>query len=191
MRMESTFLENLRRRETIGPAYARQLQGRDLHIARIPLPRNSSWGGKTLAQLRIGGRNGVHVAAIVRDHHRLNVPGGSTMLFPHDILEVVGDDQSIELFSQRINNEVERVNQDEGELMQLVCIEVSETSPLCGVLIKDSGIRNEYHCMVVGVEDKKGNMHVAGADHEIASGNKLWLAGNHDELTELKKKLSP
>ena len=190
MRMESTFLENLKRRENTGPAYARQLQGRDLHIARIPLPRNSNWGGKTLAQLRIGGRNGVHVAAIVRDHHRLNVPGGSTMLFPHDILEVVGDDQSIEEFSQRMNSEVERVNQDEGELMQLICIEVGEGSPLCGVLIKDSGIRNEHHCMVVGVEDRRGNMRVAGADHEIASGNKLWVAGNHEQLAKLKKILA-
>lgn len=190
MRMESTFLENLKRRENTGPAYARQLQGRDLHIARIPLPRNSNWGGKTLAQLRIGGRNGVHVAAIVRDHHRLNVPGGSTMLFPHDILEVVGDDQSIEEFSQRMNSEVERVNQDEGELMQLICIEVGEGSPLCGVLIKDSGIRNEHHCMVVGVEDRRGNMRVAGADHEITSGNKLWVAGNHEQLAKLKKILA-
>lgn len=190
MRMESTFLENLKRRENTGPAYARQLQGRDLHIARIPLPRNSNWGGKTLAQLRIGGRNGVHVAAIVRDHHRLNVPGGSTMLFPHDILEVVGDDQSIEEFSQRMNSEVERVNQDEGELMQLICIEVGEGSPLCGVLIKDSGIRNEHHCMVVGVEDRRGNMRVAGADHEITNGNKLWVAGNHEQLAKLKKILA-
>lgn len=190
MRMESTFLENLKRRENTGPAYARQLQGRDLHIARIPLPRNSNWGGKTLAQLRIGGRNGVHVAAIVRDHHRLNVPGGSTMLFPHDILEVVGDDQSIEEFSQRMNSEVERVNQDEGELMQLICIEVGEGSPLCGVLIKDSGIRNEHHCMVVGVEDRRGNMRVASADHEITSGNKLWVAGNHEQLAKLKKILA-
>ena len=87
-------------------AYARQLQGRDLHIARLSLPEGSTWGGKTLAQLRIGGRNGVHVAAIVRDHHRINVPGGGSMLFPHDVLEVVGDDQSIEQFSQRMNSEV-------------------------------------------------------------------------------------
>ena len=112
------------------------------------------------------------------------------MLFPHDILEVVGDDQSIEEFSQRMNSEVERVNQDEGELMQLICIEVGEGSPLCGVLIKDSGIRNEHHCMVVGVEDRRGNMRVASADHEITSGNKLWVAGNHEQLAKLKKILA-
>ena len=187
MRMESTFVENLSRRENTGPAYARQLKGRDLHIARLTLPEGTTWGGKTLAQLRIGGRNGVHVAAIIRDHHRLNVPGGSSMLFPHDILEVVGDDQNIDEFRQRMNSEVEKVAQDEGNIMQLQSIVVGENSPLEGLFIKNSGIRNEYHCMVVGVEDHKGNMHVAGADYQITHGNKLWVAGSHEELNKLKK----
>lgn len=190
MKMERTFVENLTRRENNGPEYARQLQGRDLHIARLTLPSGSTWAGKSLAQLRIGGSSGVHVAAIVRDHHRINVPGGSSILFPHDVLEVVGDDQSVEMLSQRMNSEVEKVSQDEGELMQLVCIQVGEGTKLEGVFIKDSGIRDEYHCMVVGVEDQQGNMRVARAEHQITCGDKLWLAGNHDELVRLKKVLT-
>lgn len=191
MRMETTFMENLTRRENTGPAYARQLRGRDLHIARLSLPEGSTWGGRTLAQLGIGGRTGVHVAAILRDHHRLNVPGGSTMLFPHDILEVVGDDERIEHFRQRLNTDVEHPRQeDDGNLMQLMCIQVGAKSSLVGSLIKDSGIRDQYHCMVVGFESKSGNMHVAGADFEIRTGDKLWLAGGSAELMKLKKVLS-
>ncbi len=188
--MERTFVDNLTRRENNGPAYARQLKGRDLHIARLVLPSGSMWAGKSLAQLRIGGRNGVHIAAIVRDHHRINVPGGASILFPHDVLEVVGDDQSVELFSQRMNSEVEKVSQDEGELMQVICIEVGRETAMEGVFIKHSGIRDTYHCMVVGVEDQKGNIHVARAEHQISCGDKLWLAGNHDELIRLKKVLT-
>ncbi len=191
MRLESTFLENLSRRENTGPAYARQLRGRDLHITRLPLPEGSLWGGRTLAQLHIGGRNGAHVAAIVRDHRRLNVPGGTTMLFPHDVLEVVGSDPSIEQLRQRMSAEVEPVAQDQADPMQLQCIEVGSQSPLTGTLIKDSGIRDQYRCMVVGVEDRRGNMRVAGADHEIRPADKLWLAGSHDQLAKLKKILSP
>ncbi|MBQ7570708.1 MAG: cation:proton antiporter [Bacteroidaceae bacterium] len=190
MKMESVFMENLMRRENAsGPAYARQLRGSDLHIARLSLPEGSTWGGKTLAQLRIGGRNGVHVAAIVRDHHRINVPGGNSMLFPHDVLEVVGDDQSIEQFSQRMSTEVHSLIPDDVSMMKLVCIEVGSGTSFEGVLIKDSGIRGEYHCMVVGVEDRKGNMRVAGADYCISGGDKLWLAGSYEELARLKKAL--
>lgn len=190
MALEHTFVENLSRRES-GPEYARELKGRDLHIARLTLPSGSTWAGKTLAQLHIGGSNGVHVAAIVRDHHRINVPGGSSILFPHDVLEVVGDDQNIEQFSQRMHSEVEKISQDEGELMQLLCIEVGEETEMEGVFIKHSGIRDVYHCMVVGVEDKQGNIRVARAEHQIACGDKLWLAGNHEELAKLKKILVP
>lgn len=190
MRMESTFMENLNRRENAGPAYARQLKGRDLHIARLTLPEQSTWAGKTLAQLHIGGRNGVHVAAIVRDHRRLNVPGGSSMLFPHDIVEVVGNDDNIERFRQRMNSEVMKQENVEVEPMQLQCIVVGEHSELQGVLIKDSGIRAEYHCMVVGVEDKRGNMRTAGADYQICPGDKMWLAGSRAELMRLKAVLN-
>ena len=191
IRMESVFLENLTRREdSSGPAYARQLKGRDLHIARLTLPEGSMWGGRTLAQLHIGGRNGVHVAAIVRDHKRLNVPGGTSMLFPHDIIEVVGDDESIERFSQRMNSEVAELQIDETDPMQVQCITVGEATALEGVFVRDSGIRSEYHCMVMGFEDENGNMRVAGADHRITAGDKMWLAGSHSELAHLKQVLS-
>lgn len=191
IRMESVFIENLtRREESSGPAYARQLKGRDLHIARLTLPEGSMWGGRTLAQLHIGGRNGVHVAAIVRDHKRLNVPGGTSMLFPHDIIEVVGDDESIERFSQRMNSEVAELQVDETDPMQVQCITVGEATALEGVFVRDSGIRSEYHCMVMGFEDENGNMRVAGADHRITAGDKMWLAGSHSELARLKQVLS-
>lgn len=188
MRMEQTFMENLTRRETSnGPEYARQLKGRDLHIARLTLPEGSTWAGKTLSQLRIGGRNGVHVAAIVRDHRRLNIPGGGAMLFPHDVIEVVGDDQSIENFSQQLNAETIQQTAHDSDTMELQCIVVAEDTALEGVLIKDSGIRDQYRCMVVGFEDRRGNMHVAGADHKITHGEVMWFVGGHKELSQLKK----
>ena len=192
MGMERTFLENLTRREEArlqnGPDYARQLKGRDLHIARLELPEGCAWAGRTLSQLRIG-RSGVHVAAIVRDHNRLNVPGGGAMLFPHDIIEVVGDDQSIDAFSQRLRSEVRRTNEDEGGSMELRRMVVGEGTALEGVLLKDSGIRDQHRCMVVGFEDKKGNLHVSNADHKITHGDIIWLAGTNKKLEELEKQL--
>ena len=190
IRIENTFLENLNRREeSSGPAYARKLKGRDLHIARLSIPMGSNWSGKTLAQLKIGGSNGVHVAAIVRDHNRLNVPGGSSMLFPGDIIEVVGDDQSIEQFKQRMTAEVRNERDIVAEPMELQAIMVSNESTMVGKLIKDSGIRAEYRCMVVGSEDQKGNMRVTGADHRIVPGEKLWIAGTSASLASLRKVL--
>ena len=159
-------------------------------FASLPLPESSLWSGKTLAQLRIGGSNGVHLAAIVRGQERINVPGGQAMLFPHDIIEVVGADETIELFRQRMNAEVQKAAANASDAMEIQCITVLSTSPLCGKLIKESGIRDKYGCLVVGFEDKRGNMRVAGADHIILQGEKLWLAGSHESLSQLNKVLS-
>jgi len=88
-----------------------------------------------------------------------------------------------------MSTEVHSLIPDDVSMMKLVCIEVGSGTSFEGVLIKDSGIRGEYHCMVVGVEDRKGNMRVAGADYCISGGDKLWLAGSYEELARLKKAL--
>lgn len=192
--MEERFLTNLSRREEArqesGPQYARQLKGRDLHIARLTLPEDSAWGGKTLSQLRIGGRNGVHVVAILRNHHRLNIPGGSAMLFPGDVIEVVGDDEAVESLMERMRSETCDICVHDGEVMQLQRIVVGESAPLKGVFIKNSGIRDQYRCMVVGFEDAEGNLHIASADHVIQTGDIMWVAGSHEQLAGLKSQLT-
>lgn len=191
MRVEQIFMKNLSMREEArlknGPAYAHKLRGSDLHIARLTLPEGSLWSGHTLSQLHIGGRNGVHVAAIVRDHRRVNVPGGSAMLFPHDVIEVVGNDESIENFRRRMESEIEHVVDNDGDAMELQRIVVGVDSLLEGVALKDSGIRDTYHCMAVGFEDSRGTLRVTDAGHRITQGDIIWLAGNHDELQALKK----
>ncbi|MCF0199400.1 MAG: cation:proton antiporter [Bacteroidaceae bacterium] len=191
IRLERIFLGNLRSREQLlpaedgAPAYARRLRGRDLHIAQLTLPDDSSWVGKTLAQLRIGGKNAVHVTAIIRKHRRLNIPGGDTLLLPADIIEVVGDDDSIEQVAVRMDVERTELAQTD-EQMQLQQFVVGKNSPMVGMLIKQSGIRDKHRCMVVGFEDSDGGLTIASADRMIEAGDKLWLAGVADKLEKMK-----
>lgn len=191
IRIERTFMQNLRRRELLRnenkPAYARTLQGRDLHIARLALPDSSLWAGKTLAQLRIGDSNAVHVVAIVRGQTRINIPGGSSMLFPGDVIEVVGDDESVELLSQRLNTEVSPQQNAMGSNMRIQRLIVSAQSQLVGKLIKTSGIRDNFHCVVIGLENQDGGLRFAGADHQIIPGDTLWVAGENEDLLKLLK----
>ena len=192
VRMERTFMYNLRRREELIPqgeeplSYARRLRGRDMHITQLALPEGTTWGGKTLAQLHIGGKNGVHVTAIIRDHSRLNIPGGGTLLFPHDVIEVAGDDRSIDELKNRMDAEVNIERQTVTGMMQLQRMVVRKNSAMEGLFIKYSGIRDKYRCMVVGFEEKDGTLTVASADHRITCGDVMWVAGEYDDLNRLK-----
>lgn len=194
VRMEDMFLYNLRRREEVMAepgqqlSYARQLSGRDLHVTQVSLPSGSSWAGQSLAQLHIGSRHGVNVTAVIRDHVRTNIPGGSTVVYPHDVLEVVGDDQGIDQMCARMNSEVAdlSVNESEG-MMRIKRMEVSAASPLQGMPVKKSGIRDQYRCMVIGVERENGLLSVVGADYIINPGDVIWFAGEHADILRLQQ----
>ncbi len=191
-RMESTFLYNLRRREEVLPqegndiSYARRLQGRDLHVAQLALPSHTQWGGKTLSQLNIGVRNGVVVTAVIRDCERYNIPGGRTMLFPHDVIEVAGDDNSIDELKNRIDAEVDNHVRTSRGIMEIRRMEIHSRSFFDGILIKNSGIREQFHCLIIGKEEKDGMLSVVHGNHTIKCGDVLWVAGEYDDVNALK-----
>lgn len=192
--MEDMFLYNLRRREEVMAepgqklSYARKLSGRDLHVTQVALPSESSWAGQSLAQLHIGSRHGVNVTAVIRDHVRTNIPGGSMVIYPHDVLEVVGDDQGIDQMCARMNSElVDRDNRGTEGMMRIKRMEVAEQSTLQGMPIKKSGIRDHYRCMVIGVEKENGLLSVVGADYIINKGDVIWFAGEHADIMRLQQ----
>ncbi len=195
-RMESTFLYNLRRREEVMPqaggeaVYARRLRSRDLYVAQLRLPAHTLWGGKTLSQLNIGERNGVVVTAVVRDCERLNIPGGDTMLFPHDVIEVAGDDSSIDEFKRRMDAEVDTEVRTGSGIMEIKRIEIPVRSAFDGVPVKNSGIRERCHCLILGKEEMDGTLSTISADHCIKAGEVLWVAGEYDDVNALKPLLS-
>ena len=192
IRIQRTFISNLRSRETLSdvnrPSYSRKLKGKDLHIASLTLPPNTAWSGRTLAQLHIGRTDNVNVVAIIRGSSRINIPGGSSKVFAADVLEVVGDDPSIEGFSQRMKAEV--VNPDSEAMRQhrlsLVKMKLSDASPIIGQTLIQMDIRNRYHCMVVGVEDRHGIMQQSQANREFQAGDTLWVVGEESDLSLLQ-----
>ena len=194
VRMEDMFLYNLRRREEVMAepgqqlSYARQLSGRDLHVTQVTLPSQSNWAGKSLADLHIGSRHGVNVTAVIRDHVRTNIPGGSMVVYPHDVLEVVGDDQGIDQMCSRMNSEVvdRSITESEG-MMRIKRMEVAGACTLQGMAVKESGIRDRYKCMVIGVEKENGLLSVVGANYIINQGDVIWFAGEHTDILRLQQ----
>jgi len=192
IRMERTFLQNLHSRESQStgnnPTYGRRLRGKDLHIASLTLPPNTAWGGKSLSQLQFGRTDNVHIVAIVKGTMRINIPGGGNKLFPGDILEVVGDDASIEAFSQRIQSEV--ISSDSQYIqrsnLSLTKLQVGPYSPFCNHTLMEMDLRSRYHCMVIGVETVDGEIQMLQSNEPIKAGNLLWIVGEDADLSLLK-----
>ena len=192
IKLERTFLQNLRSREVMAqtdnaePGYAGRLTSRNIHIAELNVPEDSAWAGKRLSELDLGRRYGVMIAAIVRGTHRLNIPDGDTMLFPSDRIEAIGSDESLQLFQQHLDSE-HHAYPTSSRKLQLRRVLIREGSPFVGVTLRDSGIRSHFHCMVVGFEDADGNIIPAQADRVIARNDALWMVGVDDSLRTLRK----
>lgn len=179
IRIERTFRHNLRRREIISSqsgdlAYARRLQGRDLHIVKLTLPQETLWAGHTLAELNFGREDNILIAAVVRGSVRINIPNGNVMLYPHDVLEVVGDDSSIDSLSNRMNTEVIQSDFSDEKLM-LNRLTLDSDFAYIGLTLQQSNIRNNMQCMVIGFEEEDGSISLASADHVFEKGEVMWI----------------
>ena len=188
IRMERTFKQNLRLREQQATlSYGRKLRGKDLQIARIKIPAHSRWGGKTLAQLHFGKTDRIHIAAILRAGHRINIPGGSHRIYPGDILEVVAGNEAIENLRLRSEQELlqpQERNKDNHNLT-VISIKLHESSPLIGHTLQDIDFRVRYHCMVVGVENAEGHLGTVQAKRQFAEGDIVWVVGEEADLSML------
>lgn len=197
IKMERVFLQNLRSREVMAqtntagePGYAGRLNSRNIHIAELEVPEDSAWGGCHLRHLGFSHHDGVMIAAIVRGSHRINVPDGDTMIFPGDRIEAIGSDESLQLFQQRMNQELAVLPQTASKLL-LRRLLVREGSPLIGTALRDSGIRSAYHCMAVGFEDADGNIEPATAERVIVRHDAIWVVGEDDSLHTLLHNMMP
>lgn len=195
--MERTFMQNLNFRDTHEefqgkkrPKYEGHLLSRDLHLSDFDIPADSLWAGYTLRELNLGNKYGVHVASIIRGLHRINIPGANVRLFPGDTIQVIGTDEQLSEFSrqvERVSNAAEE-NEIEKREMHLKQFVVDAQSSFLNTTIKDSGIRNGFRCLVVGVEKDNGNLMSPEAHMLLEEGDVVWVVGEKEDVYQLVDK---
>ena len=188
--LERLFIQNLQSRDIEAqkqgkkkPLFANHLIDRDIHIANLELPDDSLWAGKTLYSLKLRNRFGVHISSILRGSKHINIPNGGTILFPGDKLQAIGDDEQLTKLSKAMKAELQPTITDiEKHEMKLRSFTISKTSPFIGKTLKDSGIRDEYNCMVVGVDEGQKNLTLITPSRSLQAGDVLWVVGEEKRL---------
>jgi len=191
--LERLFINNLRSRDiaaqvqgTKRPLYEGRLLDRDVHIAEFDVPLNSKWMGLTLRELNLGRQYGVHVSSILRGGLRHNIPDGNSQLFPHDRIQVIGSDEQLAQLRQALEHEVLEEDLDvEKREMKLHQLLITDHSPFLGKTLQESGIRSDFSCMVVGLEEGKENLSPITPTHVFADGDIIWLVGEQADIDRL------
>ena len=190
IRLERLFIKNLNSREIQAevtgkrkPRFEGHLLDRDIHISEFTVPENSSWAGHSLGQIEFRNRFGVHVSSILRGYQRLNIPGGDCIIFPGDQLQVIGNDEQLTQFGRTLDFETipedEHIEEREMKLQKFV---ISSKSKLIGTDLQNSGIRDQYNCMVVGIEEGQKHLTIVNPSHVFQAGDIVWMVGEKESL---------
>ena len=193
IRLERLFVQNLRSRDIEAqvhghrkPLYEGRLLDRNIHIADFEVPSDSAWSGRTLMQLALRSKYGVHVSSILRASRRLNIPEGDSVIFPGDRLQVIGSDEQLKVFERALKEDCYPEDYElEKREMKLRSMVISGSSRFLGKTLEESGIRHIYNCMVVGLEEGKENLSQVSPSYKFQKGNVIWVVGEVEDLERL------
>ena len=197
IKMERLFIHNLRSRDIVAqvngekkPLYEGHLLDRDIHLSDFEVPEDSLWGGKSLKELHLRQRFGIDMSSIMRGSQRLNIPNGDTVIFPGDKMQVIGNDDQLQKFATSLKAELIpedlEIEKREMKLRQLV---ISSKSEFCGKSLLESGIRDKYNCMVIGLEEGQENLTKIAPTRIFAKGDILWIVGEENDLQRILEKV--
>lgn len=183
-RLEKGFFDNLNQRE-------RSKKGvdliHDLHIARMTLHEESDLAGVRLADSNLRKKYGVNLVSILRGTRRINIPGGDVRLFPGDVLGVIGTEEQISKFLPAVECGEAVACDGTSEEVTYTYITINEQSAWIGKSTAELGLRNIYHCLLVGIERGIDTFLQPDGTIKIEANDILWVAGEQPSIKAVKE----
>lgn len=172
----------------------RTLSSLDIKITEVVLSDKSNFAGQKLKALRLRNTAGVSLIRIVRGGLNINVPGGDSRLFPNDRLVVAGSEEQTEAFIAMLKKSempVDKAAFNDNSEIVLENFVVTEGSPLIGIDIITSQIRDVAHCAVMCiVRPDEGLLLNPDPKTRFKQDDIVVVAGSKDDIAAYKQSLS-
>ncbi len=159
----------------------------DGHLVRLRIHPDSALAGQLIQEAALRQRLGLNIVAIQRGERTIVAPKPEQRLFPRDELLVLGTDDQIE--SARVALEgpfaasEDAVATLEGYTLRSVFIGAPWARK--NRSIRQSGIRENYGAMVVGLERRGRRLMNPDSDLVIEAMDVLWVVGEATSLERL------
>jgi CPA2 family monovalent cation:H+ antiporter-2 len=159
----------------------------DAHLAEITVDPHSSIVGQTLIELGLRERFGMNVVVIQRGEKDIVAPKATERIYPGDVILCFGTDEELERFDAELIRHPEVLDEDEDASYALRPFEVQNNSRVLHRSIRDSGIREQFDCMVVGIERQGQRLRSPKSDLVLEEKDLLWVVGNVRQLHHLQE----
>ncbi len=209
LRIESRFLVNLnekhmrKHREESGAADSQESWfDEELQIALFKVLPESRLIGKNLAKSAIRELFGCNILQIILQDQVIDMPGGDRIIEADSYLLIIGTKSQMRLFNTAVAKkemDVEPVS-DSISMREFMlkakgtssdsqffscAIAVDKDSPLLGKSLKAANIRDEWHCLVIGLE--RGSYTITNPNVSLIfeNGDLLWVLGKQEMINIL------
>ncbi|MBS1546990.1 MAG: cation:proton antiporter [Bacteroidetes bacterium] len=181
LRMEDRFFRNLNQREL--SMRRNDLAPWDMHLSQIRVKINSGVIGHSLQELALREQYGVNIAMIERSSgHTITAPGRNDRLFPGDNLLVIGTDSQMAQLQKALEVPRALAPNLAKEDIRMKRFRITPQSPLVGLRIHDSGLRDQAHAMVAGIERDGARIMNPEGRMQLQANDVVWLVGNGETI---------
>lgn len=183
--IEAKFIDNLNERELRRSGRNNNLVS-NMHLAFMEVGYGCPFVGEKLKNSDLGRKYGVNIAGIQRGSTAILVPGGDARIFPGDQLGVIGTDEQIQALLPIVEASGDDRNTSETlSDIKMQNIQLSDASPLVGKSIKNSGMREQYHTLLVSLQ-RDDEFITPHSDFIFQPHDILWVVGPKKQIAKLK-----
>ena len=143
--------------------------------------------GGTLKELGWGKHFGVNVIKIVRGKRHINIPSGDTALHSGDTVYILGEPAELRNLCLDLGiaepaelptlREFIAAEDSDPDALYSYAISVDKGSELAGKTVRGSGIRDNYDCMVLGLQRSRLPIAQPDVNMQIQNGDLVWVLG--------------
>jgi len=181
--LEKRFFTNLNQREIAEALTNRkELAPWDAHIVMVGVEPNASCSGKSLLELRWREAIGINVVLIKRGDLPIAAPGKEQRIFPGDQLLVLGTDHQIQRLKASIRPHKRMVEERGITDVTLHKHYIDHDSPLKGMSIRQTGLREKAGALVVGIERNNERLLNPESELVLQEGDTVFIVGNKRKL---------
>jgi len=182
-RIERRFITNLAGSQELAQKNSLEsLLPWDLHIVEFTVSGSWPLVGKKLIELQLRERYGINIVSIERGNEKIYAPIQTEVLYPGDVLEVIGTDEQVTNFSRLIQEERMVLSHNGDDEVSLEQIVVAPGSPISKQSIRSAGIREKTSGLVVGIEREGQAILNPSSDTVLLPGDLVWIVGRKKQI---------
>jgi CPA2 family monovalent cation:H+ antiporter-2 len=188
--IEDRFLFNFNQRDMDEAKRGRhELAPWDARIVQFALPQGSPVIAQTLEEISLREKFGVNIAMLKRNSHTIYAPSRYEKLYPGDIMYVIGTDEQIDPLKKYLEPTPEAAAAAgiQHDVVELRKIRILTTSPVLGMSIRESGIREKTNGIIVGVERNGIRQLNPESTTVFEEGDRVWIVGEGKLIDEFAK----